>query len=531
VILITQTRNSQPMKNHRIPLFLSLTALIVRLFYYFLYAKDEVVNNDASTYIKLSRHLAAGDFSAGFNSFWTPFYPLLIAIVSFFSSSLMLPTLIVSICAGSLAAPATYYLVKQSYSRREAVIAAVIAIFYPHLLTSTFNYGTENIYLLLLTFALITGWNGLTKSSTANFFVTGLLLGCAYLTRPEAIGYFFFFAPLIFLTNFKGQGIFSQNSAKSIAILVLGFALLATPYIIYIRSTTGGWSISPKFKAHISGTNFSDTIFDKNFNPAPKPQAPTTDGIGKTFIKSVLFTSQAAHKSFPYLFPPFLLIFVGLGIFRTKWNRSRFRREMYLLFFCASTILGYVVTIVEARYFYVLLPILFGWMACGIVEMEDWLRESLQHLSLGKLFAANLNIFPVLCVTFIILYTLPLNSFMRSSDGAWQFSQYEQRNAGLWLKENAKPAPIVMSNDFRPAFYAEGKYVPLYSDNINEVLAEAFTKQVDFLVIDERNIKQTSQLSGLLNEPQNSPQLELVYQATEREGYKIVIYRVKKDTR
>jgi len=33
----------------------------------------------------------------------------------------------------------------------------------------------------------------------------------------------------------------------------------------------------------------------------------------------------------------------------------------------------------------------------------------------------------------------------------------------------------------------------------------------------------------LLNEPQNSPQLELVYQATERQGYKIVIYRVNKD--
>jgi hypothetical protein len=118
---------------------------------------------------------------------------------------------------------------------------------------------------------------------------------------------------------------------------------------------------------------------------------------------------------------------------------------------------------------------------------------------------------------------------MRSSDGAWQFSQYEQRTAGLWLKENVKPAPIVMSNDFRPAFYGEGKYVPLYSNNINDVLAEAIAKQVDFLVIDERNIKQTPQLSSLLNEPQNSPQLELVYQATEHEGYKIVIYRVNKD--
>jgi 4-amino-4-deoxy-L-arabinose transferase-like glycosyltransferase len=515
------------MKNYRIPLILWLTALIVRLFYYLLYAKNEVVSNDASTYIKLARYLAAGDYSAGFHAFWTPFYPLLIASVGLFSSSLMLPPVIVSIITGSLAVPATYYLVKQSYSQREAMIAAAIAVFYPHFLISTFGYGTENIYLLLLTFALIIGWNGLIKNSLANFFVVGLLLGCAYLTRSEAVGYLLFFAPLIFLKNFKEQGLFSRNSAKNVAVLVLGFALLATPYVMYIRSTTGSWSISPKFMAHIGGTNFSDTKFDKNFNPAPKPQAIPTEGTGKILIKSILFGSQSAHKSFPNLFPPFLLIFAGLGLFRTKWSESRFRREMYLLSFCVLTVLGYIITIVEVRYFYVLLPVLFGWMACGIVEMEDWLHESLQHLPFGKLFS-NKYIFPALCLTFILFYTLPLNSFMRSSDGAWQFSQYEQRNAGLWLKENAKPAPIVMSNDFRPAFYAEGKYVPLYSDNINQVLAEAFAKQVDFLVIDERNIKQTSPLSSLLNEPQNSPQLEFVYQATEREGYKIVIYRVNK---
>jgi len=519
------------MKNYRIPLYLLFTALIVRLYNYFLYAKDEVVNNDASTYIKLARHLADGNFSAGFDTFWTPFYPLLVAIVGLFTNSLLLPTVTVSIITGSLAVLATYYLVKQSYGKREAVIAAVIAVFYPHLLTSTFNYGTENIYLLLLTFALIAGWNGLIKNSTTNFLLVGLLLGCAYLTRPEAFGYLLFFVPIIFLKNFKEQKIISRNTIKSVAILVLGFVLLAAPYIFYIRSATGSWSISPKFKMHIGGTNFSDTYFDKNFNPTLKPQPPPTDGRGKILIKSLLSTSQVAHKSFPNLFPPFLLIFVGLGLFRTKWNKSRFKREMYLLFFCALTILCYVLTVVEVRYFYVLLPILFGWMACGIIEMEDWLRESLQHSSLGKLFAANLYIFPVLCLIFIILYTLPLNSFMRSSDGAWQFSQYEQRTAGLWLKENAKPAPIIMSNDFRPAFYAEGKYVPLYSDNINEVLAEAVAKQVDFLVIDERNIKETSQLSSLLNEPQTSPQLELVYQATERKGYKIVIYRVIKDNR
>ncbi len=37
----------------------------------------------------------------------------------------------------------TYYLVKQSYSRREAVIAAVIAIFYPHLPESRTHLDKE----------------------------------------------------------------------------------------------------------------------------------------------------------------------------------------------------------------------------------------------------------------------------------------------------------------------------------------------------------------------------------------------------
>ena len=518
---------SQFMKDYRTPLILTLTGLIVRLFYYFLYAKDEVIGKDASTYVRLARHLAEGDFAAGFDAFWTPFYPLLLVSIGVFTDSLMLPTVIISIVTGTLAVTATYYLVKQSYGQREAVIAAVIAIFYPHLLTATFTYGTENIYLLLLIFALITGWNGLTKNPLINFFVTGVLIGCAYLTRPEAFGYLLFFIPIIFLKNLKEQGLFARNSFKNVAVLILGFALLAAPYIIYIRSATGSWSISPKFKAHIGGTQFSGLKFDKNFNPLENPQARPAGNPAIVLIKATLGNLQIAHKALPTFFPPFLLIFVGLGLFRVRWNGSRFRREIYLLYFCALTIICYLLTIIEVRYFYVLLPILFGWIACGIIEIETWLHESLQNSSFGKIFA-NKYFFTVLCLAFIAIYTLPLNSFMRSSDSAWQFSQYELKNAGLWLKQNAKPSPVVMSTDFRPAFYAEGKFVPLYSDNINEVLAEAAEKQVDFLVIDERNIKEIPQFSNLLNEPQNSPQLEVVYQATDHEGYKVVIYRVNK---
>jgi hypothetical protein len=121
-----------------------------------------------------------------------------------------------------------------------------------------------------------------------------------------------------------------------------------------------------------------------------------------------------------------------------------------------------------------------------------------------------------------------MNYFMRSNEGAWLHSRYEQKHAGIWLKEFAKSASNVMSFDFRPAFYAEGRHIRLSLKNVNDVMKEAVSKHVDFLVIDERNIKDTP-LDSLLTEPQNYPELELVYQSTEQKGYKIVIYKVKKE--
>jgi len=430
----------------------------------------------------------------------------------------MLPILIISIFAGSLAVVATYYLVKQSYGEREAVIAAVIATFYPSLLNSTFDLGTENVYLLLINFALITCWKGLVENSRISFLVTGLLLGLAYLTRPEAFGYLVFFIPLAFSKTFTGRKAFSQSQIKNVLALLLGFFLLATPYILYIRSETGYWTISMKFQQHIIGGSFGEILFEK----------PDLSKSRIPLIKSVINNLHAINKGFPYLLPPLLLILLSIGLFRKSWTVNNYKREIFLLVFCVLTVLCYVINVVEVRYFYVLLPILFGWLARGIVEIEDWLLITFQNLSINKPFTSKIPFISILLIILIYFYTFPINSFMRSNEGAWLHSRYEQKHAGIWLKEFAKSASNVMSFDFRPAFYAEGRHIRLSLKNVNDVMKEAVSKHVDFLVIDERNIKDTP-LNSLLTEPQNYPELELVYQSTEQKGYKIVIYKVKKE--
>ena len=515
------------MKNYRILVFLLLTSLTIRLICYF--SSEIVMSPDAITYVNLARHLASGDWRLGLDPYWSPLLPILTAIVSVFSDSLVLPISTISIFAGSLAVVVTYYLVKQSYGEREAVIAAVIATFYPSLLNSTIDLGTENIYLLLINFALITSWKGLVENSKRNFLITGLLLGLAYLTRPEAFGYLIFFVPLAFSKAFMGQKAFSQNHTKIFLAILLGFFLLATPYILYIRSETGYWTISTKLQQHVIGGNFGEILFEK----------PDISKSKIPLIKSVITNLHFVNQGFPYLFPPLLLILLSIGLFRKSWTVDNYKREIFLLVFCALTVLCYVINVVEVRFFYVLLPILFGWLARGIVEMEDWLLKTFQNLSINVQLTSKIPVISILLTILIYFYTLPMNNFMRSEEKAWLYDRYEQKYAGVWLKQFAKSASNIMSWELQPAFYAGGNHIPFpFYDrgkpvslplmNVNNVMKEAVSKHVDFLVIDERNFKDTP-LNSLLTEPQNYPELELVYQNTEQKGYKIVIYKTKKD--
>ncbi len=515
------------MRNYRILVSLLLTSLTIRLFYYF--SSEIVMGNDAIANVNLARHLASGDWRLGLDPYWSPLLPILMAIVSVFSDSLVLPISTISIFAGSLAVVVTYYLVKQSYGEREAIIAAVIATFYPSLLNSTFEFGTENVYLLLINFALITSWKGLVENSRRNFLVTGLLLGLAYLTRPEAFGYLIFFVPLAFSKAFMGQKAFSRNHTKIFLAILLGFFLLAMPYILYLRSEIGYWTISTKFQQHVIGGNFGDLLFEK----------PDISKSKIPLIKSVITNLYSFNKSFYYLFPQFLLIPLAIGLFRKSWTIDNYKREIFLLVFCVLTVLCYVINVVEVRYFYVLLPILIGWLARGIVEMEDWLLKTFQNLSINEPLTSKLPIYSILFIALTFIYTFPLNKYSPLNERIWLHIPYEHKYAGVWLKESAKSAPNIMSFESQPAFYARGKHVPLPfyargkliplpSKDVNDIMKEAVSKHVDFLVIDERNLKDTP-LNSLLTEPQNYPELELVYENTEQKGYKIVIFKIKKD--
>jgi len=515
------------MKEWKLVFLLTLAALALRTLNYWLFSNELIVGGDQMQNIMLARHLANGDFYGVLHPYWTPLYPILIGFVTYFINSLILPSLILSILAGSLAVPLTYYLVKQSYGRRESVIAAVIAIFYPHLLTSVFRLGTENIYLVWILGALIVGWRGLKTSSATDFLFTGILLGLAYLTRPEAFAYPIFFGALAIGKSLWLKQKPLRNLLIQVGALFLGFAILASPYILYLRTATGVWTISDKTKINTIVGEL-DEMETEEGNVSNNSSSTINFQNGKVVIYAVAVNLTIIHKSFPSLLPPFLLIFVALGLFRELWNREKLLRESYLIIFCLITIVGYALSTVQIRYFYILLPIFFGWIAHGIVQAEKWLEGTNQNWLPHRFFVSTNNrLVPALCLFVIYFYVFPLNFYIRDTARAWQEVAYEERAAGLWLKENSQPSPYIFSASQRPVFYAEGKQLSPTKRDMSEILTEIKTSRVDYVITSDRSLKRNPYLSGLTEILQNAPEFDLVYQQEEYPGYKIFIFKPK----
>ena len=508
-------------------LLLSIAGFVFRVLHFVLFANMVIPEQDATRNIRLGRNFASGNFYGVLDDYWPPLYPLLLGVVTYVVNDLVLPAIIISIVAGSLAIPLTYYFVKQSYGRSEAFIAAVIAVFYPFLINSVFGLGNENLYLLCILWALIVGWNGLLKSSSVDYFLTGILLGLAYLTRPEAFGYPIFFIALAIGKALWQRQLFGRETILQVAAILLGFMLLSAPYILYLKSETGSWTISGKTSQNFASGVFSeDALQEERGDEGMEPRVgrPTARELASNFVHNF----REAQKSIGQLIPMFLLVLAGLGLFGERWSKERFKREAYLLAFCVLTILGYAATWVIERYLYILLPIFFGWIALGIVRLERWFRESCPDWTFGKyLTRVNYGSFVAVCLILIYLYVFTTNFYVRSKESEWQGRAYEERDAGIWLRENGKPSPVIFSVSFRPVFYADGNQYAPETKDVREILEKIRNEQVDYVVDSERMHKKLPHLKGLTEALQNEDNYELVYQRNDHPGHKISIFRRK----
>jgi len=334
-----------------------LLALAVRGFYLLLVGP--LLFEDGVHYAALARNLAQGlgyTLMGSPHLRFPPAYPLAILAFSKLGLGFLQAGVLVSLLAGSLIPVLIYLFTRELFGRREALAAgALAALLWPFVLNSTTTHSEPLAHLLALSglYLALKGYRGVAWL----FLPAGLLLGGAYLTRPE---------DALLLLPSLGLAVLSKRKLLSATGLTLSFAVVSSPYWAFIYKTTGklvpsgklGYTLHeqevvlgapPERAERIFGLAPGDTItytqllerqgyglFDY-IKENPKTYAKI---VGRNAVKILFFTLHPAGAGAL----PVLLALLAMPLL---WRRER--RKLLFLLSLQIALLPYLLVVAPLR--------------------------------------------------------------------------------------------------------------------------------------------------------------------------------------
>jgi 4-amino-4-deoxy-L-arabinose transferase-like glycosyltransferase len=444
-------------------------ALLFRLF--FLLAMPRVIDTaDGILYIELAEKFAAGDIFA-----YHPRLPVLFsalgAIAHFVIPDMEWACRSVSFIASVLLVVPVYLLSRQFHGKPAARMAALAVVISPWLADYGCRVGLEALSTTLW-FAAVYALARALREGRAWLLLAPLAFFALHLARPEGT-VLLLAAPLgaVFLCA-KSE---DAKYARLVPYVLICGVLLGL-YALYSREALGVATINTR----ISSSNLSVFAFVVNQSGA----------IVRAFLK-------VTGEVIPIMVGPYLLLFVGVGLFRPSKEARDFRLEFFLLYFCAlqgacaalSTYPAprYLMPVIVAAYFWGGRGIALVAAQCEGFPRAKWLR----HLPVAGMI--------------LIMSLGTATTVLAEHAGRLPREPREYKMAGRWMKENLEPG-LILSRKPQVGFYAGMDTTgPAVDDSTERLIERAKEVGARYLVVDERN--STKMVPGLvpLLEPANAP--------------------------
>lgn len=465
---------------------------------------------DSAEYGFIARNFLKGHFIKGLSSPAPPFYPFLIFLFSSDTSHVEIAGRLLSLFFGTLILIPLFYLVKEAIGQKGAIFSALFYTFHPYLVTYSGMFLTEATYWGLLILSVYFFWTGLKNEKVWKMALSGFFLGLAYLTRPEGIGYIF-----VYLVWIVVDGILKKKWFKAIVfsgVLISSIFICGVPYVIYVHQETGQWLISKKaveaqshfLKQSVEEIEPSKDIEQNN----PEKKNSKIIWITRNIVHH--FPSVIYHYLRAYHFSLWLFLFLGLIRVRQKVIAYELFLASLVLFHLLSLSTFLPSTI---RFSVPVIPLSLFWAGTGILEIKRYLE---------KIKISNPEKVICLFILFVILVQLPQSLTPERRHRA------DQKEVGLWLKQNTPPDAIIMSNSPQEAFYAEREFIMLPmgistpgspGKSYNEIINHAKTNGVRYFLVN----KNTHGKNPGFIESIKSTDLREVYRKEERG---LIIYEV-----
>jgi 4-amino-4-deoxy-L-arabinose transferase-like glycosyltransferase len=489
-----------------------------------------VIESDGVDYALVAENLAAGDglLPGGDLHFllWPPGYPALIAAVYPLLGDSEMAGRLVSLGAGVLLVFLTWVIGRRLFGPVAATAGSLLVATSPALIVWDVKVLSESTYMAIAGLCLLLACRVAARPTATNGTLLGLSLGALYLTRPE--GFVIGVALLLWLSIWLG---WRQRRAalRACCPAVAGFLVCLLPYIVYMHSVTGKWQLSGKTQNNLYvslQTDLSD-YEALQFGLNDDMEAIGTYRFGELSLTDLIrsdplsFVSKYASNLYREALVlggeggGILLFLAALGAL-VLWSDPGRR-------YAAPPIVCFLLPLAVYPLFYIqdrnvasAIPI-FCLLAGGAFSFID--RQAAGFPAFGR--TARMTYLMLSVTTAIVM----LPYFYQLKRIAY-LEPHENKEAGLWLRGKAQTGGGVLSRKSFVAYYSGLPHVAMPEAPVERILAYGHSKNVEFVVIDERvATSRRPQILHLLDVTNAPPFLEPILVIHREQGRKLVLYR------
>ena len=426
-----------------------------------------VIETDGVRYIAAARQFQAT--GNPFDPLFHPLYPMLVAVVQRVGGDWETAGRLVATAFGVALLLPAWALARDVMGRPVALLTVALLAVHPGLVRNASAVLADSTYAFFLALGVWLGWRALAAAQRPWLVAAGAALGLAYLVRPEATIYLAGLLVVALIVSVRDRTWLGW--LPWIGGALVGFGLVAAPYLVYLRRSLGHWTLSGKV-AH-------NLVLDLGDAAGNAPLTHPTAVLTHTFVNLLAFLKYAL----PELLPGVLILFFLPGVLRHAREEGWFGREGVLLALAIPP-LGTLAFHVDSRIFLGVLPFVLPFVAAGLIAAAAWIvgRPSPRWsaaLAVGVL---------------LLSLATALRPVLRPDPGEAVY-----RQAARLIVETEAGDVVVMDRKPFVAYYSGRRYVPLEADvTPAELRAVARRAGARLVVLDSRALEDRPQLAPLV---------------------------------
>jgi hypothetical protein len=526
-----------------------LVALIARIVW--AVGHGQTIEQEGAEYARIAENLLAGHgyvgiFNNGVQLNFPPLYPLMIAMVSYFTGDAEIAARAINITLGAALVIPVFKIAELVHGKRVAVVAAVLVVCHPVLIAGSASTYSENAYLTVMMFGLLYVLRCTIDRRVSTSCIAGLFLGAAYLIRPEAFLWVGLFTIVLLIT-----AMFVKDARRTVvASLALSatFAAVAAPNIVFLSTNTGQLRIEAKgtlayqWGQRINqGMSYPESVAGigpdlSDQGVFMRPNVDVLRSADYSLREYTWFVLNAAKKNVAPIIrtlsgesalgSPCLFALVVLGVFGSTWSRERLQRDGVVVIYALMFVLV-LLTVQELwfRYLYAVVAMLLFWGAKGSDQLGVWgqatVRSVVRNDAIAIATGESLKWLAVL---------LLLGLAFRGISSIDQFDESmkpARKEAGLWIaRQPHATLPVrVMSWDLQVPYYAHADMMLLPYANSDRALAYIEKHAPDYIVLTGGSPGGLPYTNAWFADGIPSTNAQLVYDQAKPASEHIKIYR------